>query len=149
MVFVFLTYFTEHNVLESIHVVAANGKIFHLRLNNIPVYVCLSIYPSKQTHAFFIHSSISGNLGRFHILAMINVLHGTGSADIFLILSLFSWDKYPEVKLLNYMVVLFIFWRNIHPVCPSGCTNLHSHKQCTKVLFPHILASTWYFIPFL
>ena len=52
-------------ISRSIHV-AANGIIsFFLWLSNIPLYIY--IY-----HIFFIHSSVNGHLGCFHVLAIVN-----------------------------------------------------------------------------
>ena len=89
---------------RSIHVVA-NGKtsFFFLWLINIP----LCIY----NHIVFIHSYIDGHLGYFHILHIVNDAAVNIEVHIFLSISvLFSLDIYPEVKLLDLMVVLLIFW---------------------------------------
>ena len=60
------------------------------------VYIC---------HIIFIHSSIDGHLGCFHLLTIINnasVSMG-GGVYLFKLVSSFSSAKHPGVKLLDYM----------------------------------------------
>ena len=59
---------------------------------------------------FFIHSSIDG-LGYFHAFAIID--NATVNMDMqisFKIVFSLSADKYSEVKLLDYMVILFLIF---------------------------------------
>ena len=63
-------------------------------------------------HIFFIHSSVEGQLGCFHSLAIVNnAAVNIGVHVSFQIsVSIFS-DIYPGVELLDHMVVLFlVFW---------------------------------------
>ena len=45
----------------------------------------------------------------------------------------------PRMELLGPMVVLFEYFEKALYCFPQGCTSLHSHKQCRRVLFfpPH------------
>ena len=62
-----LPYFTNMIISRSIHVAANSITSFFLWPSNIPL--CLYVYTH---HIFFVCSSVDGQLGCFHVLAIVN-----------------------------------------------------------------------------
>ena len=60
-------------------------------------------------HHFFIHSSVDGYLGSFHILVIVDIAAiNIGVHVPFESLCLYHLDKYPVVQLLSHRVALFL-----------------------------------------
>ena len=64
------------------------------------------MYIYDMHHIFFIHLSINGDLGCFHILAIINSAGMNMGVYISFKISIFVFFKYPEVELLVPMAAL-------------------------------------------
>ena len=79
---------------------------------SVCVSVCLCVY---QSH-FFIHSSIEGHLGCFHTLATVNNAAVKMGVWISIRDILFPSDIYPEVGLVDHIVVLFLIFKD-PPYC--------------------------------
>ena len=93
---------------------------------------------------FLIHSSVDGNLGCFHVLAIVNSAEMNNEIHVSFSI-LVSSGYMPRSGIAgSYGGFIPRFLRSLHSAFPSGCMNLHSHQQCKSVLFsphpfPHLL----------
>ena len=113
--------------------------LFFLWLNNnflvplcvyVSLCVCVCVYLPH-----FLYSFISGHLGCFHILVIVNNAVVQVVVQLSFWVSVFvSFSKYTKVGLLDHMVVYVKFFEE-PSVLLSSPTNLHSYQQYTRAPF--------------
>ena len=89
--------------------------------------------------SFFIHSSVDGHLGCFHVLATLNSATMIVGITCVFFNFLFAQGISLGVGFLGHIVVLFlVFQRNLHIVFHCDCINVHSQPHRTHPL-QHLL----------
>ena len=119
-------------VPSSIHV-AANGIILFFFMAEY--YSIVYIY-----YIFLMQSSISGHLGCFYVLVIVNSAAMNMQVHMSFLRKVLSGYMPKSGISESYGSSMYSFLRCHQAVLHSGCTSLHSHQQCRSISFsPHPL----------
>ena len=127
---------------RSIHV-AANGIISFLWNNGIISLFHMAVY---MYHIFFIHLSINGHLGWFHVLAIVNSTAVNIGVHLSFHITVLS-GYMPRSGLLDNVVTLFlVFWWTSLLFSIVTAPIYIPTKSVRGFTFLHSLSSIYYFV---
>ena len=92
------------------------------------------------TYHNFIHSSVNGRLGCFHVWAIINSTAVKTGVPVSFSIMVSSGYMLNSKTVESYSSFTSSFLRTLHTVLHSGCSKLYFHKQYKRVpISPHSL----------
>ena len=84
-------------------------------------------------HSFFIHSSVDGYPGHFHVLAIVNSAAVNHEVHVSFPAMVSSGYVHSRSIVVSYASFIPSFLRNTNTVLHSGCISLYSHQEYKRI----------------